>query len=184
MFRLRSVFVGVLLVAAVALSGCGAKQQPAAPESKVAEQPKAAPEAKPATATPKGTRYAVVADQSKASYTANEKFANRQLPNDAVGTTSAVQGELILDGGALQPSKVTVDLRTLKSDEPRRDSRLLTQGLESQKYPFAEFTVKGAEGGVTIPSDGKEVSFKLAARQASSSIWGTSIYSPPASPGC
>jgi len=145
------------------LSGCGAKQQPAAPVqgNKEAAPAAPAPAAKPVTAGGKGTHYAVVPDKSSTSYTANEKFANRQLPNDAVGTTSVVQGELVLDGGALQPSKVTVDLRTLKSDESRRDSRLATQGLETQKYPFAEFTVKGAEGGVTIPADGKEVSFKL-----------------------
>lgn len=163
------------LAAILVVAGCsGAKQQNQAPapaptvqETKPADakpadaKPAAEPaDAKPATAQA-GSRYAVVASESKATYTVKEKFANRELPNDAVGSTSAFQGELVLENGAVRASKVTVDLRTLKSDQDRRDNRLKTDGLESNKYPFAEFTLTGMEGIQALPADGKEASFKL-----------------------
>lgn len=171
MLRSKMATVGVFM-ALVIVAGCGGQAKPApaatpAPAPAPAATPAPAPQkeeaAKPASApAATGTKYAVVADQSLATYTVGEKFANRELPNDAVGSTSSFQGELILDGGLLKPSTVTVDLRTLKSDSSRRDSTLKTRGLETDKYPEAVFTLNGIEGADKIPADGKEVSFKLA----------------------
>lgn len=112
-------------------------------------------------------RYVVVPEQSSASYIAREKFANRELPNSAIGTTSDIKGELLLDGGGavtVKPSKVTVDLRTLKSDQERRDNALKRRWLESDKYPYAEFSISGAEGAAPAFADGKPAQFKLAGR--------------------
>ena len=82
----------------------------------------------------------------------------------ALGKTNAVTGELqvSLDG---KPSgkvtKITVDLRTLTSDQSRRDNRIRTQWLESEKYPFAEFTSTDAQGIPDSYTEGQEVNFKL-----------------------
>jgi len=82
----------------------------------------------------------------------------------ALGKTNAVSGELqvSLDG---KPSgkitKIMVDLRTLTSDQRRRDSRIRTQWLESEKYPFAEFTSTDVQGTPDSYTEGQEVNFKL-----------------------
>jgi polyisoprenoid-binding protein YceI len=127
-----------------------------------ADAPTAAPAASGAAG---GTRtFAIVPEQTEASYEVQEKFLNRELPNMALGKTNAVTGELqvSLDG---KPSgkvtKITVDLRTLTSDSSRRDSRIRTQWLESDKYPFAEFTSTDAQGIPDSYTEGQEVNFKL-----------------------
>ena len=103
-------------------------------------------------------------EQTEASYQVQEKFLNRDLPNIALGKTNAVTGELqiSLDG---KPSgkitKISVDLRTLTSDQSRRDSRIHTQWLESDKYPFAEFTSTDVQGIPESYTEGQEINFKL-----------------------
>ncbi len=77
--------------------------------------------------------YAIVGDQSKAQYTAKEKLAMLPLPSDAVGTTNAVTGTIVLtaDGKPADGSKITVDLKTLKSDQSRRDNYVQMNTLKS-----------------------------------------------------
>jgi polyisoprenoid-binding protein YceI len=149
-----------------------------APTTAAADAPTAAPAIAPTTAAAdaptaatapssaaSGTRtFMIVPEQTEASYEVQEKFLNRDLPNMALGKTNAVTGELqvSLDG---KPSgkitKITVDLRTLTSDSSRRDGRIRTQWLESDKYPFAEFTSTDAQGIPDSYTEGQEVSFKL-----------------------
>jgi polyisoprenoid-binding protein YceI len=133
-----------------------------APTAAAADAPTAAPAASGAAS---GTRtFTIVPEQTEASYEVQEKFLNRELPNMALGKTNAVTGELqvSLDG---KPSgkitKITVDLRTLTSDSSRRDGRIRTQWLESEKYPFAEFTSTDVQGTPDSYTEGQEVSFKL-----------------------
>jgi polyisoprenoid-binding protein YceI len=133
-----------------------------APTAAAADAPTAAPAASGATS---GTRtFTIVPEQTEASYEVQEKFLNRELPNMALGKTNAVTGELqvSLDG---KPSgkitNITVDLRTLTSDQSRRDNRIRTQWLESEKYPFAEFTSTDVQGTPDTYTEGQEVSFKL-----------------------
>lgn len=147
MHRARVAAVGAAAAVLLLVSGCGAK--------KVENTTQVAAPAPSGS----GSGYMVVKEESKATYTVNEKFLNRQLPNDAVGSTSAITGEVVVENGEVKPSKVTVDLRTLKSDESRRDQRIRTQGLESDKYPFAEFLIEKADA--KIPADGSEVTLKL-----------------------
>ncbi|MGH2599879.1 MAG: YceI family protein, partial [Dehalococcoidia bacterium] len=86
-----------------------------------------------------GVTFDVVPAESAATYTVRQKLASLPLPNDVVGRTNAVSGEVHLDG---RPSKVTVDLRTLDSDEPQRDMMLRERlGLPFNRFPFAELTL-------------------------------------------
>lgn len=152
----RKVIVVGVLAGALALVGCA----PVTSETGVKSHT--------VTATPtvtepaKGDRYAIVAQESVASYSVREKFLKENLDATAVGKTSSIQGELVLDGGAIQPSTVRVDLTTLKSDKSMRDNKLKSIGLETEKYPTAEFTITGAEGQAPVLTEGKEVAFKLA----------------------
>ena len=85
-----------------------------------------------------GVAFRVVPDQSKATYTVHEQLASLPLPDDAVGSTTAVAGTIYLDG---RPSTVTIDLKTLKSDQSGRDRRILNESPGLAHYPLAQFTV-------------------------------------------
>ena len=174
----RRIWMATLAVAfAGALAACGSSTSPpaaapatapttapadAAPTAAAADAPTSA--AAPSGATGSARTFTIVPEQTEASYEVQEKFLNRDLPNMALGKTNAVAGELqvSLDG---KPSgkvtKITVDLRTLTSDSRRRDGRIRTQWLESDTYPFAEFTSTDAQGIPDSYTQGQEVNFKL-----------------------
>jgi polyisoprenoid-binding protein YceI len=121
-----------------------------------------------ATAQPTlaGATFVVVPAQSSAEYAVEEEFLGAPVPFvTTVGSTSAIAGEVTLaiaDGAVrIGDNRFTVDLRTLKSDEARRDNRLRTEWLESDRYPQAEFV---ATEIVAMPADaalGEEVSFQV-----------------------
>ena len=178
----RRIWMATLAVAfAGALAACGSStSQPAAaptaapaavaPITAPADAPTAAASNAPtAAAAPSGAAgsartFMIVPEQTEASYQVQEKFLNRDLPNMALGKTNAVTGELQVSLNGKPSGKVTkisVDLRTLTSDQSRRDNRIRTQWLESEKYPFAEFTSTDVQGIPDSYTEGQEVSFKL-----------------------
>lgn len=86
-----------------------------------------------------GVAFQVVPGESVLTYTVREKLAVLALPNDAVGRTTELSGTIYLDG---RPSRIVADLRTLQSDQPRRDRYIRYQGGPVfERYPFAEFTL-------------------------------------------
>jgi polyisoprenoid-binding protein YceI len=95
------------------------------------------------------SRYAIVAESSEVRYRVREQLVGLNFPNDAVGATSAIEGAIVLDAqGRVVPghSRFTVDLRTLKSDEARRDGYLQRNTLETEKYPTVTFVATEARG--------------------------------------
>ena len=93
-----------------------------------------------------------VQDGSTASYRVTEQLAGVSFPNDAIGTTPAVTGSIALNaGGSVNSaaSKLTIDLRMLKSDQEMRDGYLQHRTLETDKFPAAVFVPKTLTG---IPS--------------------------------
>ena len=105
-----------------------------------------------ATAPPPDPTKAVkleVIDGTTARYKVREQLAEISFPSDAVGTTQAVVGTLVInpDGSFdAKQSKLTVDLRSIKSDQSMRDGYVQNQTLETAKYPTMEFVPKRAEG--------------------------------------
>ena len=95
-----------------------------------------------------------VADGSIAGYRVREKLAALPAPSDAVGRTGAITGQVTINdaGGSYSASNAnfTVDVSQLKSDEDRRDNKIRTLGLETDKYPQATFS---AAGPIAIPQD-------------------------------
>jgi polyisoprenoid-binding protein YceI len=81
-----------------------------------------------------------------------------------VGSTRQVSGTIVLDpSGAVlgDQSKVVVDLRTLKSDEGRRDNFIQRNTLETGRFPTADFVLKEVRGLPSpLPSSG-ETTFQL-----------------------
>jgi polyisoprenoid-binding protein YceI len=83
-------------------------------------------------------RYQVVADASEVRYRVREQLVGLSFPNDAVGVTRAIEGGIAFDAqGRILPaeSRFAVDLRTLRSDEPRRDNYLRRNTLETERFP-------------------------------------------------
>src|SRR5205823_5675904 len=95
-----------------------------------------------------------VTSGSQAGYRVREKLASLPAPSDAVGRTTAVTGQVTIaeDSGAYraQNANFSVDVSRLQSNESRRDKKIRTIGLETDKYPQATFA---AAGPIDIPKD-------------------------------
>jgi polyisoprenoid-binding protein YceI len=99
-----------------------------------------------------------------ARYRVQEQFARQNLPNDAVGETPDVTGAVVLDAGGqvvADRSKVTMNARTLRSDDSDRDEYLRTDGLETDRFQQIELTVQSVAGlPWPLPAEGN-VAFQL-----------------------
>ena len=86
-----------------------------------------------------------VATGSVAGYRVREQLANLPAESDAVGRTDQVTGSITVesDGTAttLTAADLSVDMTSLTSDESRRDNRLRREGLETDTFPTATFTL-------------------------------------------
>jgi polyisoprenoid-binding protein YceI len=132
-----------------------------------------------------------VASGSQAGYRVREKLASLSAPSDAVGRTTAVSGTLTLSQAAsaysVTAADISVDVSKLTSDQSRRDQRIHSQGLESDRYPTASFTLTSpialaadaangqtihvsASGDLTIHGVTKNVTIPIDARMTGSNI--------------
>jgi polyisoprenoid-binding protein YceI len=91
---------------------------------------------------------------SQAGYRVREKLASFSAPSDAVGRTTAVTGTLTLtqaaSGYSVDSAAFTVDVSQLSSDQSRRDQRIHSQGLQSDRYPSASFKLTSP---IALPAD-------------------------------
>lgn len=106
--------------------------------------------------------YTVDGTQSTASYTVMEELSSIGA-NEVVGTTNSIIGSILLDedGTPLMCSNFAVDMRTLVTDENRRDNFLRENTLESDTYPFATFVVASVDGLEGPIEDGATVTAQL-----------------------
>jgi polyisoprenoid-binding protein YceI len=99
-----------------------------------------------------------IVEGSSASYKVNEQLVGISFPNDAIGTSTTVAGNMtITPDGAIAPGgKLTVDLRNLKSDQEQRDNYIKNRVFDAEKYPMAEFVPSRITGLPTmIPFQGQ-----------------------------
>ncbi len=75
----------------------------------------------------------------------------------AVGRTSAVTGSLSFDGAAITGVEIEADLTQLRSDDTRRDRALGSQGLETQDYPTASFSLTQPIALDAVPGEGDAI---------------------------
>jgi polyisoprenoid-binding protein YceI len=82
---------------------------------------------------------------TEAGYRVREQLAQFDAETDAVGRTKDVTGSITLtsDGtsATLTEGSITVDTTTITSDENRRDNRLRSEGLETDAFPTATFSL-------------------------------------------
>ena len=74
--------------------------------------------------------------------------------NTAVGRTPAVTGTLTVEGTSATAVDVEADLTQLASDDDRRDGRMRTQGLETDPFPTATFSLTDPLDFGDVPEDG------------------------------
>ena len=102
-----------------------------------------------------------VTSGSQAGYRVREKLASLPAPSDAVGRTSAVTGTLTLaqsaSGDSVTAADFTVDVSKLTSDQSRRDQRIHSQGLQSDRYPTATFKLTAPIALTTDAASGQTV---------------------------
>lgn len=86
-----------------------------------------------------------VVEGSEAGYRVRERLASLPAESDAVGRTNSVSGSITLvaagDDAQLTEGSIDVDTTTIASDESRRDSRIRTEGLQTDTFPTATFTI-------------------------------------------
>lgn len=134
----------------------------------VSDQPSPTPVSPATPASPPGpgverTTFIVVSEESEARYRVREQLVGFDLPNDAVGTTRAITGVLVMEGNRVvaEASRFQVDLRTLTSDQSRRDNFIRRNTLQADRYPYAVFVPREVQGLPSpLPTSG-EHAFQL-----------------------
>lgn len=179
MFRIW--LIGLYLVAALLATACsGIRGTPETPP-RVADPATSARVSPIAAATPTAApkpnvgvtlpaspdelvRLAVVPEQSEARYRAREQLVRLPLPSDAIGVTKSITGTIVgkRDGTIVSSlSKISVDLRTLQSNERQRDNFLRQNVLQTDRYPYAEFVPIAAPGLPLSPPESGAAEFQL-----------------------
>ena len=107
----------------------------------------------PQSKTNAAIRYVTAPTGNAARYRIREQLVGLDLPNDAVGETSAVTGAIAADAKGniiASESKFTVDVSSLKSDKDRRDNFVRRRVLETEQHPSVTFVPKSVRG-ITLP---------------------------------
>ena len=194
MLRFCAVLIGGIFLALL-LASCGGSEgeetsspPPPPPAAQPTSAPAPTPEPTAASEEPAdseaetdGATTITVTGGSEAVYRINEQLARRDLPNDAVGTTTDVEGQIVFkeDGSVdSERSKITVGVRSLTSDSSRRDSYIQRNSLESNEYPEVTLDVTEIRGlSWPLPTSG-EATFEMVGDltirdQTHSSTWET-----------
>lgn len=121
-------------------------------------------------AAAQGRVFVIVPEESQASYIVDEEFFGGAVdrlgvqlgPTETIGSTSAVNGELVLNVPQSQfDGDFVVNLQSLTSDQPRRDEAIREDWLQSNLFPEATFTITSVEGLPADYQEGEEVSFQV-----------------------
>jgi polyisoprenoid-binding protein YceI len=86
-------------------------------------------------------------------YRVDETLAGNRA-NTAVGRTPDVTGSLTLAGTKITTAQVSANLKSLQSDDSRRDDQLARQGIETDQFPQATFQLTAPIDLGTAPTDG------------------------------
>lgn len=103
-----------------------------------------------------GTRYVVAPSGNEVRYRVREQLVGFDLPNDAIGKSTAVTGVVSIDDAGKvirEASRFVIDAATFASDRDRRDNYVRGRLLESAQYPSVLFVPTEARG-ITLPPSG------------------------------
>ena len=114
--------------------------------------------------------FIIVPEQSQAAYKVDEEFFSGAVERlgvalgltETVGKTNEVSGQLDLDLAAPSAAgEFVVNIRSLTSNQSRRDERIREQWLESNQFPEATFVITSVDGLPADYQEGQEVTFTM-----------------------
>jgi polyisoprenoid-binding protein YceI len=164
--RSRLIIVAVVAVLAVGIGGfivydqvlrgdsAAALALPTASPAGLA--PAASADAKSAAPAVSDGRVAgtwTVGANSVAGYRVREQLANLPAESDAVGRTDRITGSITIEGSgdttSVTAGSLSVDTTSISSDKSMRDNRLRNEGLQTDSFPTATFSLTAP---VAIPA--------------------------------
>jgi polyisoprenoid-binding protein YceI len=80
--------------------------------------------------------------------------------NEAVGRTSDVTGSMTINGASVSAVDLTVNLKTIKSDNSQRDGQFHGRIMNTASFPTATFTLTQPLTLSAVPTDGAVVNAK------------------------
>jgi polyisoprenoid-binding protein YceI len=87
-------------------------------------------------------RWVLKRSDSIVGFRAREKYFSLPVPSEVVGRTSVVHGTMETRRGAIVATSVVVDMRTLKTDDSRRDETLRSsRGPVWDEHPYGRFSL-------------------------------------------
>lgn len=149
------VVLAVLGIGAVALYVFVLQDDP--PERVALSDDTVPPEDGDGTENPDGEWTVQAGEDSFLGYRVTEELASLPNPSDAVGRTPAVRGTLTVGGTQVSAGEVSADLRELASDMDRRDNFIRENGLQTDEFPDATFTLTEPIDMGTVPEQGATV---------------------------
>ncbi len=164
-----SAAVSASPVASSVVSSAPGSSSPVSPSAASAApastNPSAASSSSSAASSPsgKGLKLTIAPNTGQVDIKVKELLADNKAQTDAVESTQAVSGAILLDAaGAVQPgSKISVDLTTLKSDRSQRDNFVKRSVLETSQFPNVEFVPLEIQGLNGLPPSSGDATFKL-----------------------
>ena len=109
--------------------------------------------------------FRIIPGESEVIYEVGEVFLNQDGAfNIAVGVTTEVNGEILVDRDNPQNSSigiVSVDISQFTSDNQRRDNAIRERFLQSALYPNVEFIPQDVQGLPDSYEQGQEITFQI-----------------------
>ena len=109
-------------------------------------------------------RYQIDPEASEVRYEVGETFFNNNTFAIAVGRTSGLAGEVLVDfenPSNSQVGEIVVNVSQFTSDENRRDNFIRRSGLESSIYPEARFVPNEIQGLPETVAVGDQLSLNI-----------------------
>jgi polyisoprenoid-binding protein YceI len=122
---------------ALALAACGRSPETQADAAPAAEE-SADLESSAAAGMQDVLTLEVAPTGNTARYRVREQLVGVDLPNDAIGVTTAVSGRVVIDdAGSIVPaqSEIVVNVSGLESDKSRRDGYVRDRLLRTEEHP-------------------------------------------------
>jgi polyisoprenoid-binding protein YceI len=167
----------IIALAAIALVVAGAFAVFILRGSDAPPPPTLSDEQPASTATPGTTTSSwvvVPGEESFVGYRVREEFASIGVA-DAVGRTGEVGGGVNVDGDQIAGAVLEADMTTLRSDESRRDDALRTRGIETDRFPDAQFQLlepvdlvgrnQAVRGELTLHGETQPIRVKVSAQR-------------------
>jgi polyisoprenoid-binding protein YceI/mono/diheme cytochrome c family protein len=117
-----------------------------------------------AVTTAQQTLYRLDPTQSTASYRVREVILNTLQGREVMGSTTDIQGEILLDNATpsnSQLGEIIIGLQNLQSDSDLRDQRLRADYLQSDTYPHTRFVAQDLLNLPTSITQGETYSFQI-----------------------